>query len=99
TRFSRDWSSDVCSSDLAAWRSYAELRRALAGRRFDLVLNLQVYMKAGIITSMMPADVKVGFDRRRARDLNWLFTTHRIPPRPLEIGRASWRGRWSISES
>ncbi len=67
----------------AAWRSYAELRRALAGRRFDLVLNLQVYMKAGIITSMMPADVKVGFDRRRARDLNWLFTTHRIPPRPL----------------
>lgn len=66
-----------------AWRSYAELRRALAGRRFDLVLNLQVYMKAGLITGMMPSDVKIGFDRKRARDLNWLFTTHRIPPRPL----------------
>lgn len=66
-----------------AWRSYAELRSALAGRRFDLVLNLQVYMKAGLITGMMPSDVKVGFDRRRARDLNWLFTTHRVPPRPL----------------
>jgi len=24
--------------------------------------------------------VKLGFDRARARDLNWLFTTHRIPP-------------------
>lgn len=66
-----------------AWRSYAELRSALAGRRFDLVFNLQVYMKAGLITSMMPSDVKIGFDRKRARDLNWLFTTHRIPPRPL----------------
>jgi heptosyltransferase I len=24
--------------------------------------------------------VKLGFDRARARDLNWLVTTHRIPP-------------------
>jgi hypothetical protein len=24
--------------------------------------------------------VKLGFDRARARDANWLFTTHRIPP-------------------
>ncbi len=68
---------------MEAWRSYATLKKTLEGRRFDLVLNLQVYMKAGLITSVMPADIKVGFDRRRARDLNWLFTTHRIPPRPL----------------
>ena len=26
------------------------------------------------------APVKLGFDRARARDCNWLFTTHRIPP-------------------
>jgi heptosyltransferase I len=25
--------------------------------------------------------VKLGFDRARARDLNWLFTTHRLPAR------------------
>ena len=24
--------------------------------------------------------MKLGFDRARARDFNWLFTTHRIPP-------------------
>ncbi|HEX6134891.1 MAG TPA: glycosyltransferase family 9 protein [Longimicrobiales bacterium] len=65
-----------------AWRSYAELSRTLAGRRFDLLINLQVYLKAGLITSLMKADVKLGFDRKRARDMNWLFTTHRIPPRP-----------------
>lgn len=64
-----------------AWRSYTELSRTLGDRRFDLLINLQVYLKAGLITSVMKADVKLGFDRRRARDMNWLFTTHRIPPR------------------
>jgi heptosyltransferase I len=50
--------------------------------RFDLLVDLQVYLKAGLLTALTPAAVKLGFDRRRARDLNWLFTTHRIPPRP-----------------
>lgn len=67
---------------VASWRSYAELRRTLRGRRFDAVLALQVYFKAGMITGLMPCRFRLGFDRRRARDLNWLFTTHRIPPRP-----------------
>jgi heptosyltransferase I len=65
-----------------AWRSFTEIAGALRGRRFDLLINLQVYLKAGLITSIARADVKLGFDRRRARDMNWLFTTHRIPPRP-----------------
>jgi heptosyltransferase I len=28
--------------------------------------------------------VKLGFDRARARDANWLFTTHRVPARPMQ---------------
>jgi heptosyltransferase I len=68
---------------LSAWRSYTGLRRAFAGRNFDLLLALQVYFKAGIITALAPATVKLGFDRARARDMNWLFTTDRIPPRPV----------------
>lgn len=67
---------------LQAWRSYADLRRKLAGRRFDLLIDLQVYFKAGLITGIAPAKMKLGFDRTRARDLNWLFTTHHIAPRP-----------------
>jgi len=63
------------------WRAFAGLRRALRGRRFDLVLGLQVYLKAGLITGMIDAPRKLGFDRARARDLNWLFTTERIAPR------------------
>ena len=64
-------------------RAFTDVRRALAERPFDLVINLQVYFKAGIVTSFTRAPVKLGFDRARARDLNWLFTTHRIPARAV----------------
>jgi len=60
------------------WRAYVEARRALGGP-FDLVLALQVYFKAGLLTALLRSPVKLGFDRARARDLNWLATTHRIP--------------------
>lgn len=65
-------------------QGFLDIRRALASRRFDLVINLQVYFKAGIITGFTHAPVKLGFDRARARDANWLFTTHRIPPHAMQ---------------
>ena len=65
-------------------RGFAALRRALGARRFDLVIDLQVALKGGVVTALIDAPAKLGFDRARARDLNWLFTTHRIPPRPRQ---------------
>ncbi len=62
------------------WRAFEDLRRAVTDRQFDLVLALQVYIKAGVATAMLTSPVKLGFDRERARDLNWMFTTHRIAP-------------------
>ena len=60
---------------------FRDVQHALKGRHFDLLLGLQVYLKAGFITAMTPARIKLGFDRTRARDAQWLFTTHRIPAR------------------
>jgi heptosyltransferase I len=68
----------------AGLRGFLDIRSQLRERRFDLVINLQVYLKAGIITAFTAATVKLGFDRARARDLNWLFTTDRIPPHPMQ---------------
>lgn len=65
-------------------QGFLDIRRQLASRTFDLVLNLQVYFKANIVTSFINAPVKLGFDFARARDLNWLFTTHRIPPHAMQ---------------
>jgi len=66
------------------WRAFAETRAELSKRRFDLVINLQVYFKAGIVTAFAHAPVKLGFDRARARDFNWLFTNRKIPGRPVQ---------------
>ncbi|HEX8430885.1 MAG TPA: glycosyltransferase family 9 protein, partial [Longimicrobium sp.] len=63
------------------WRAYADVRDAVRGRRFDLVIALQVYFKAGLVTQILRSPRKLGFDRARARDANWLFTTERIPAR------------------
>jgi heptosyltransferase I len=61
-------------------RAFTSIRAELATRPFDIVIALQVYFKAGLVTSFTRAPVKLGFDRARARDFNWLFTNRRIPP-------------------
>ena len=66
------------------WRAFQEIRNELSSRRFDLVINLQVYLKAGIVTAFTQAPIKLGFDRARARDFNWLFTNRKIPPQPVQ---------------
>jgi heptosyltransferase I len=66
------------------WRAFAGVRSELAKRRFDLVINLQVYFKAGIVTAFTRAPIKLGFDRSRARDFNWLFTSTKIPAHALQ---------------
>ena len=62
------------------WRAFVDVRNALHGRQFDVVLALQDYLKAGILTAIAPAPIKLGYDRARARDANWIFTNERIPP-------------------
>ncbi|MEO6778654.1 MAG: glycosyltransferase family 9 protein [Gemmatimonadaceae bacterium] len=64
--------------------AFSDIRSRLRRREFDLLIDLQVYFKAGIVTALADATVKLGFDRARARDLNWLFTNRKIPPRPIQ---------------
>lgn len=60
------------------------LRRQLRGRRFDVLLHMQLALRASLIARCVPATVKLGFDRPRARELQWLFTNARIAPRARE---------------
>lgn len=63
---------------------YFRLRKLLKSRRFDLLLHMQLAIRASLLSSLVRAPIKVGFDRDRARELQWLFTTHRIAPRARE---------------
>jgi len=60
------------------WRAYADLRRALKGRRFDVLLHMQMSLRASLASLLVRAKIRLGFDRARARDLQWLFTNHKI---------------------
>lgn len=65
-------------SGLGMWGEYRQVLGQLRTRKFDVAIGLQVYLKAGLLLGGVKADVKLGFDRRRARDMNWLFSTHRL---------------------
>src|SRR5690606_35773321 len=60
--------------------SLRTLKRALRGRRFDVLMHMQVALRASLLSTLVRAPVKLGFDRRRARELQWLFTTNRLRP-------------------
>jgi len=61
-------------------KAYADVRRALRGRHFDLLMHMQLALRASLLSLMVPARIKLGFDRERARELQWFFTNERIRP-------------------
>ncbi len=58
---------------------YPAFSKRLAQRRFDVVLAAQANLRANLLYPWIPAKRKIGFDRIRAREGQWLFTTQRIP--------------------
>jgi heptosyltransferase I len=63
-------------------QSTRRIRRQLAGRRFPVLLHMHASMRANLVSRAVRADVRLGFDRARARDYQWLFTNAKIPARP-----------------
>ncbi len=68
------------------------LRRQLRARRFDLLLHMQLSLRASLMSALIPAGVRLGFDRARARELQWLFTNAQIAPRANEHVLDSFQG-------
>lgn len=64
------------------WRARRSLARALGGRRFDVLLQMQAALRASWLATAVDAELRLGFDRARARDFQWLFTDAAIAPRP-----------------
>lgn len=68
-------------SGLKAWQ---KLRRDLRGRSFDVLLNLQAALRAGLLSLLINSPIKIGFDRQRAINGQWLFTNHKIAAQPQQ---------------
>ncbi|MFQ5545298.1 MAG: glycosyltransferase family 9 protein, partial [Acidiferrobacterales bacterium] len=79
------------------WHAYRHLRKHVRGRRFDLLLQMQPAMRASIAGLFVSAPIRLGFDKIRARDHQWLFTTHRIPSaKQQHMGLSQRDLRWDI---
>ena len=63
----------------AGWSGYWRLWRQLADERFDVMLQMQTSARANLTGACVSADIKLGWDKRRARDFHRLFMTHSIP--------------------
>lgn len=64
-------------------RQWLNLARRLRKENYDLAVIPQASGKTSLITAIMRADVKLGFDWARGRDLHWLVTNRHVPPRPV----------------
>ena len=60
------------------WLAYIKLRQQLNGRQFDLLLMMQAALRASIASLFISAQYKLGFDRQRAADYQWLFSNQKI---------------------
>jgi len=58
--------------------AYADVRKALGQRRFDIALCMHASMRANWLCRIINAPLRLGYDYSRARDFQWLFTNRRI---------------------
>jgi len=70
-RFGTSWWNPKVLAEM--WRLNRRLRRG----QFDLVLDLQGLLRSGYLSWKTGAPVRVGFTD--ARELSWIFHTHRVP--------------------
>ena len=66
------------------WSAVRQLRQALGGRRFDILLHMQTAARANLLSLMIRADRKIGWNRARSRDRHHWFVNESIADVPLQ---------------
>ena len=61
--------------------AFRAIRSALGDRRFPLLMHMQASMRANFLSLAVKADIRLGFDRHRARDMQWIFSNAKIAAR------------------
>jgi len=64
----------------AGLKGYRDLRTTLKHQNFDVLLHMQVALRASVASWCINAKVKIGFDSKRAKEGQWIFTNRKIAP-------------------
>ena len=62
----------------SGWKGVFTIWKQLAHKRFDFLLNMQTAFRASILSLGIKADKKIGFNKDRAREMQWLFTNQKV---------------------
>jgi heptosyltransferase I len=66
-------------------RDYRTFYRSFRHRPFDVVLAMQANLRINLLYPALHAPRKIGFDRTRAREGQWLFCSQHIPFRDTHL--------------
>ncbi|WP_432455397.1 glycosyltransferase family 9 protein [Agarivorans sp. QJM3NY_29] len=59
-----------------------QLRKQLRDTQFDVLLHMQAALRASLVSCCINAKRRIGFDRSRAKDGQWIFTNEKIAKAP-----------------
>lgn len=62
----------------SGWSGFREFKRKMQGRQFDILFHMQAALRASVLSLCIKSPVRLGFDRQRAADYQWLFSNHKI---------------------
>ena len=66
------------------WPAVKALRLALRSRRFDVLLHMQVAARANLLSRMIRAPIRIGWDRARSRDMHHHFSREQVAAVPFQ---------------
>lgn len=68
----------------AGLAGYQAVNKQLNNRSFDVLLHMQMSLRSSLVSLLVKSEIKLGFDKQRAKDMQWLFTNHKIAPKTRE---------------
>jgi heptosyltransferase I len=57
-----------------------QIKQLLGDRPFDILLHMHLSLRASVASLFIPATIKLGFDKARAKDMQSLFCNRQISP-------------------
>lgn len=61
-----------------------ELRQHLKSRRYDLLMHMQVALRANVLSRLVNSPIRLGWDKGRSRDRHTWFTNCRVAEVPFQ---------------
>jgi heptosyltransferase I len=66
------------------WAAVSGFRKQMKARHFDVLMHMQVALRANILSRFINADIRLGWDRARSRDRHHWFINHSVYSRPFQ---------------